>query len=238
MEILHQHQQSPTPKGSPKCDICDGLVWRRFTGTRNIHNPPFMSIPAALAFLIYVVWFNALGKSTRLASIGPIMLICLNLAPSERLKPENVYVAGIICGPKEPTALQLNYLLMPLIKELKELWIVTIFHPPQQVLQDSLSVLPSSWPLRMWFPCTSLLDLLLIQETTFVIFALFTKLKLKKFVLNFTTRAHTKIRNQPLPNGFGHPHNKDKQCFLSMECDIQFWKTSCIGMQPEWLILR
>ncbi|MBW0470613.1 hypothetical protein O181_010328 [Austropuccinia psidii MF-1] len=50
------------------------------------------------------------------------MLICLNLPPSERLKPENVYVSGIIPGPKQPTALQLNYLLMPLIKDLKELW--------------------------------------------------------------------------------------------------------------------
>ncbi|MBW0551119.1 hypothetical protein O181_090834 [Austropuccinia psidii MF-1] len=81
-----------------------------------------MSIPGALAFSIYVEWFNAHGKSTQLASIGPIMLICLNLPPSERLKPENVYVAGIIPGPKEPTSLQLNCLLMPLIMELKELW--------------------------------------------------------------------------------------------------------------------
>ncbi|MBW0505719.1 hypothetical protein O181_045434 [Austropuccinia psidii MF-1] len=81
-----------------------------------------MSIPGALAFSIYVDWFNAHGKSTRLASIGPIVLIFLNISPSEILKPENVYVAGIIPGPKEPTALQLNYLLMPLIKELKELW--------------------------------------------------------------------------------------------------------------------
>ncbi|MBW0494816.1 hypothetical protein O181_034531 [Austropuccinia psidii MF-1] len=81
-----------------------------------------MFIPGALSFLIYVDWFNAHGKSTWLASIGPIMLICLNLPPSERLKPENVYVAGIIHCPKEPTALQLSYLLMPLIKELKELW--------------------------------------------------------------------------------------------------------------------
>ncbi|MBW0545740.1 hypothetical protein O181_085455 [Austropuccinia psidii MF-1] len=80
-----------------------------------------MSIPGALAFSIYVDWFNAHGKSTWLASIGPIMLICLNLPPSERLKPENVYVAGIIPGPKEPTSLQFNYLLIPLIKELKEL---------------------------------------------------------------------------------------------------------------------
>ncbi|MBW0504696.1 hypothetical protein O181_044411 [Austropuccinia psidii MF-1] len=122
MKILHQHQQSQIPKGSPKCEIWDGLVWRRFTGTRNITDPPFMSIPGALAFCIYVGWFNAHGKSTQLARIGPIMLICLNLPPSERLKPENVYVAAIIPGPKEPAALQSNYLLIPLIKELKELW--------------------------------------------------------------------------------------------------------------------
>ncbi|MBW0564502.1 hypothetical protein O181_104217 [Austropuccinia psidii MF-1] len=81
-----------------------------------------MSIPGALAFYIYVDWLNAHGKSTRLASSGPVMLICLNLPPSKRLNPENVYFAGIIPGPKEPTALQLNYLLMKLIKELKELW--------------------------------------------------------------------------------------------------------------------
>ncbi|MBW0470045.1 hypothetical protein O181_009760 [Austropuccinia psidii MF-1] len=57
------------------------------------------------------------------------MLIFLNLPTSERLKPENVYVAGIIPAPKEPTALQLNYLLIPLIKELKELWQVCHFLP-------------------------------------------------------------------------------------------------------------
>ncbi|MBW0470657.1 hypothetical protein O181_010372 [Austropuccinia psidii MF-1] len=45
MEILYQHQQSQTPEGSPKCDIWDGLVWRCFTCTRNIHDPhscPFL----------------------------------------------------------------------------------------------------------------------------------------------------------------------------------------------------
>ncbi|MBW0527767.1 hypothetical protein O181_067482 [Austropuccinia psidii MF-1] len=80
-----------------------------------------MYIPGALAFSIYVDWLNAHRNSTWLARIRPIMFICLNLPPSERLKPENVYVGGIIPGPKEPTALQLNYLLIPLIKELKEL---------------------------------------------------------------------------------------------------------------------
>ncbi|MBW0567211.1 hypothetical protein O181_106926 [Austropuccinia psidii MF-1] len=45
MEILHQNQQSQTPKGSSKCEIWDGLVWRRFNGTRYIHDPhswPFL----------------------------------------------------------------------------------------------------------------------------------------------------------------------------------------------------
>ncbi|MBW0495532.1 hypothetical protein O181_035247 [Austropuccinia psidii MF-1] len=81
-----------------------------------------MCIPGALAFSIYVDWFNAHGNSTQLASIGPIMIICLNLPPSERVKPENVCVSGIIPGPNEPTLVQLNYLLIPLIKELEGLW--------------------------------------------------------------------------------------------------------------------
>ncbi|MBW0489009.1 hypothetical protein O181_028724 [Austropuccinia psidii MF-1] len=81
-----------------------------------------MSIPGALDFYFNVDWFNAHEKSTQLASIGLIILIFLNLPQSERFNPENVYVAGIIPSPKEPISLQLNYLLMPLIKELKELW--------------------------------------------------------------------------------------------------------------------
>ncbi|MBW0576423.1 hypothetical protein O181_116138 [Austropuccinia psidii MF-1] len=99
--------------------MTSGMDW---SGDASLELEIFMTIPGSLAFSIYVEWFNAHGKSTRLASIGPIMLSSLNLPPSERLKPENVYVAGIIPGPKESTALQLNYLLMPLIKELKELW--------------------------------------------------------------------------------------------------------------------
>ncbi|MBW0470568.1 hypothetical protein O181_010283 [Austropuccinia psidii MF-1] len=157
-----------------------------------------MYIPGALAVLIYVDWFSAHGKSTQLASIEPIMLICPNLPPSEGLKPENVHVSGIIPGPKEPNALQLNYLSMPLINQLKELWQGYHFHPPQQDLQDPLSLLPSSQSFQMWWLCTSLLDLFLTQETTFVIFALFTRLKLKKLVLKFTTQAHTQIINKPL----------------------------------------
>ncbi|MBW0511942.1 hypothetical protein O181_051657 [Austropuccinia psidii MF-1] len=162
-----------------------------------------------------------------------MMLIFLKLHPSEILNPENVHVARLISGSKEPTALQLNYPFIPLIKALKELWKGYHFDPLQLELQDPLSKLPSSQPFHMWCTCASLLDLFLTQETTFVIFAQFTRLKLKKFVLNFTTHTHKKVINQPLKSGFGNHYNKDKRVSLSMECNIQFWMTFCIGMQPE-----
>ncbi|MBW0463008.1 hypothetical protein O181_002723 [Austropuccinia psidii MF-1] len=53
------------------------------------------------------------------------------ISPSEGLNPENFYAAQIIPGPKEPTAPQLNYLLMPLIKDLKEVWQGYHFSPTQ-----------------------------------------------------------------------------------------------------------
>ncbi|MBW0478267.1 hypothetical protein O181_017982 [Austropuccinia psidii MF-1] len=96
-----------------------------------------MSIPSALAFSIHVDWLNAQGRSSYLASIGPIMLICLNLLPSERSKPENFYVSGLIPGQKCPAPLQFNYLLTPLIKELKELWQGYHFSPTSTAPSES-----------------------------------------------------------------------------------------------------
>ncbi|MBW0497938.1 hypothetical protein O181_037653 [Austropuccinia psidii MF-1] len=45
MGMLHQHQQSQIPKGSPKYDIYDVLVWRCFTQTRNINDPHSCPLP-------------------------------------------------------------------------------------------------------------------------------------------------------------------------------------------------
>ncbi|KAA1084550.1 hypothetical protein PGT21_050274 [Puccinia graminis f. sp. tritici] len=101
-------------------DIWDGYIWKQFTGKNE--SQPFLSKAGNLAFALYIDWFNAFGKSSRKASLGTLILVCLNLPPEKRLKPENVYVAGILPGPKEPTGTQLNNLLLPLIQELKELW--------------------------------------------------------------------------------------------------------------------
>ncbi|MBW0561729.1 hypothetical protein O181_101444 [Austropuccinia psidii MF-1] len=81
-----------------------------------------MSIPTVWAFSIYVDWFKAHGKSSFLARIGPRIFIYINPPPNERLNAENVYFSEIIPGPEDPTSTQLSYLLIPLMKDLKELW--------------------------------------------------------------------------------------------------------------------
>ncbi|MBW0546861.1 hypothetical protein O181_086576 [Austropuccinia psidii MF-1] len=57
------------------------------------------------------------------------MLACLDLPPEVHMTPENTYIPAIIPGPKEPNSEQLNYLLRPLVEDLKELWKGVHFFP-------------------------------------------------------------------------------------------------------------
>jgi hypothetical protein len=46
----------------------------------------------------------------------------MNLPPHLRSSHDNIFLAGLIPGPLEPTVLQINHVLKPLVHELKELW--------------------------------------------------------------------------------------------------------------------
>jgi hypothetical protein len=130
-------------------DIWDGYVWREFQGKNEEHK--FLSQDGNLAFALYIDWFNAFGKSSRHASLGTLILVCLNLPPEKRLKPENVYVPGIIPGPTEPTGPQLNNLLVPLIEDLKSLWTgvhfsKTFAHPQGRKIRVAMLTLIADLP--------------------------------------------------------------------------------------------
>ena len=81
------------------------------------------------AFALFVDFFSAEGKSlhSAFASLSIIAMACLNLPPSIRYKPENLYLAGIIPGPDEPKLEKLNSYMSPLVTDLKKSWTDGVF---------------------------------------------------------------------------------------------------------------
>ncbi len=73
----------------------------------------------------YVFSFNMDGfnpfqlkQGGRSASVMAMYMICLNLPREEWFKPENMFLAGIIPGPNEPSMDQINHFLVPLVDDL------------------------------------------------------------------------------------------------------------------------
>lgn len=97
-------------------DVFDGRVWKewQYFGGRS-----FLAAPRNYAFMLNVDWFQPFKHS--LYSVGAIYMVLMNLPRSERFKPENVFLVGVIPGPHEPR-LNINTYLQPLVAELNSLW--------------------------------------------------------------------------------------------------------------------
>ena len=105
-------------------DIFDGDVLRKFNSAGGYPFIPSMGSEGRYIFGLSVDAFNPfLNKQAgKKASSTAIYMVCFNLPPSSRYKVENMYLAGIIPGPREPSLTQINHLLRPLIDELLEFW--------------------------------------------------------------------------------------------------------------------
>ncbi|KAI7954042.1 hypothetical protein MJO28_006589, partial [Puccinia striiformis f. sp. tritici] len=86
-------------------DVWDSPMWGK---QKNPDGSPFTSTTGHLAFSLGINWFNPWGNKAagKMASLGALVLVCLNLPLSHRYRPKNIYLAGITPGPKEPTVYQ------------------------------------------------------------------------------------------------------------------------------------
>ena len=77
-------------------------------------------------------------------SLGVIVIVCFNLPPEDRYKPENMFLAGIPPGPHEPPTGALNHYATPIVDEFLEFWdpgvkySQTALHPEGRLVRVAL----------------------------------------------------------------------------------------------------
>jgi len=97
-------------------DIKDGTIIQEIPGP---DEKPFMDglkrTDLRLVWSLLVDWFNPHRNKTsgKKKSVGSVTMGLLNLPPSLQYKAENIYLAGIIPGPREPALNEINHFLCP-----------------------------------------------------------------------------------------------------------------------------
>ncbi|KAG2224434.1 hypothetical protein INT45_002973 [Circinella minor] len=109
-------------------DVFDGDMWREFPGN---DGAPFVDEHCSLLLTLNIDWFGPFLNSTY--SVGAIYLTINNLPRSERFKTENVFLVGVMPGPREARTSDIKNYLQSLVDELLEWYggrtIRTNIHP-------------------------------------------------------------------------------------------------------------
>lgn len=102
-------------------DIHQSRLWKEFRGP---DGKKFTATSGNLVFGMFVDGINPFGnkQSGHHDSITFVVLVCLNLPISVRHRPENVFLVGIVPGPREPSLEQMNWVLRPIVTQLQKLW--------------------------------------------------------------------------------------------------------------------
>lgn len=101
-------------------DVHQSRLWKAFRGP---DGKQFTSQTGNLTFGMFVDGINPFGnkQSGRHSSITFVVLVCLTLPQRVRFCRENIFLVGVAPGPRVPSLEQMNWILTPIVRQLKEL---------------------------------------------------------------------------------------------------------------------
>ena len=118
-------RMTPPPDGSLG-DIFQGSAIREFKGPDGQSHFSVAGGTDAGRYLFSLGFdfFNPLRNQAggKKVSVGVIALACLNFPIELRHKPENMFLAGIIPGPNEPSLDAINHYIRPIVDDFVQFW--------------------------------------------------------------------------------------------------------------------
>lgn len=155
-QYLDRPYEKPNNPDRTVSDLWDSDFLGEFVGPdgKNLFVSPSDTNESRLLFNLNADGFNPFGNRTagKKVTVWGIYMVCINLPPALRYKPENVFLVGVVPGPKEPTFDQISFILTLLLDDLEVLWETGIFlnrtrrHPLGRSIRAALIALVCDLP--------------------------------------------------------------------------------------------
>lgn len=110
-------------------DIWDGKIFREFKGP---DGKPFVQPGSKEGRYVFSLCMDGVNpfimkEAGKKVSVCAIYMVLLNLPVNVRYRVENMFLVGIIPGPREPSLEQINHVLGPLVDDLLRFWEPGVF---------------------------------------------------------------------------------------------------------------
>jgi hypothetical protein len=112
-------------EGDNMWDIKDGEIVKDLLGPdKKLFWDGLKRSELRLLWSLSIDWFNPRGNKAagKSVSTGSIVMACLNLPPNLRYKPENLFLVGVIPGPREPSVEEVAHFIEPVVEMLQKSW--------------------------------------------------------------------------------------------------------------------